>query len=174
MTGREWQPGDVMVATWATIYGEPVVHFMVDGCNNSDHHDEPHWHDVRGGWSSSLTLAADVRPLVVIDPEDREQVERLLCLFHQADQTTPAGMDRMQAALREFVTPTPPKPNEPTDMWSVVVDRAGDQWVRALGPDFTDGWVRAGDLPSNGKWTDYRQIDAVAVVRSGVQDGEPS
>jgi hypothetical protein len=59
-----------------------------------------------------------IRPLVVIDPEDREQVERLARDHHASGhiaawgamhENTRAGLvDEMQAALREFANPKPP------------------------------------------------------------------
>lgn len=45
----------------------------------------------------------EARPLVVIDPEDREQVERLWDAIMGV-----AGIGEMQEALREFADPKPP------------------------------------------------------------------
>ena len=117
-----------------------------------------------------------IKPLVVLDPESDDDIDRLAALISQCGPYM--GVFRrgaLQAALREFASPTPPKPDEPTNRWSVVVDRAGDQWVRALGPDFIYGWSHAGGFPDNvGGWTAYQEIDAVKVLSSGVEPGEPS
>jgi hypothetical protein len=57
----------------------------------------------------------DLRPLVVIDPENREQVERLTNMFGQERANSvfhpdrPLMADQMQAALREFADPKPPR-----------------------------------------------------------------
>jgi hypothetical protein len=54
----------------------------------------------------------NVRPLVVIDPEDREQVERLALLINaQYDNhgVHPREVARAQAALREFADPKSPR-----------------------------------------------------------------
>lgn len=65
---------------------------------------------------TSITLKHNGRPLVVIDPDDREQVERLVKAcpadwnFEQDAETLRECIDGMQAALREFANPTPPKP----------------------------------------------------------------
>lgn len=89
---REWQPGDVVVAydglRWTKV-----------GWNR--------WIDAEGDERhlSDNAMNKEGRPLVVIDPEDCEQVERLalLCIYG-------LDADAMQAALREFANPTPPKP----------------------------------------------------------------
>jgi hypothetical protein len=83
-------------------------------------------------WPLDDTIFAryqNARPLVVIDPEDREQVERLTKALVEAayrhsnvvvsDQASTATR---QAALREFADPKPPKPAEPTGLGAVVED----------------------------------------------------
>ncbi|RNL64396.1 hypothetical protein EFK50_07685 [Nocardioides marmoriginsengisoli] len=81
-------------------------------------------------------------PLVVIDPEDREQVERLReAASRWADRVPYANMredgdlthlDAMQAALREFADPKPSAcTEEPRDLAARIVDRDGDVWARA-------------------------------------------
>lgn len=155
MSGREWKPGDVAMVAGADGVEERAIYTgsILE------------WRTASG--SGFYRYQVEARPLVTIDPEDREQIERLVAAFSPMVTFAPSVVDRMQAALREFANPTPPRPDEPTAMWSVVVDSRDDQWVRVLGPDFIDGWVRAGDLPNNGKWTCYREIDAVKVIRDG-------
>ena len=72
------------------------------------------------------------RPLVVIDPEDREQVERLLASLQGMSFSTWAcgAFTCLQGALRDLADPTPPKPEEPTGLGAVVRDIEGRRWTR--------------------------------------------
>lgn len=108
-------------------------------------------------------------PVVVIDPEDREQVERLVGVFSsQRDwwaDTRRQRSNAMQAALREFANPKPPKPEEPTGLGAVVED-VGDVWIKTE----TEG---AGWCPSGGSgtvryrcWGDFSP--AVRVLSDGL------
>ena len=98
-----------------------------------------------GDFERSIGNFASVRPLVVIDPEDRGQVERLLTTLADRQLLSDEPIDFLlvngaQAALREFANPTPPKPDEPTDP-SVRVRAAGTTWARVgswwITPDVT-------------------------------------
>lgn len=106
---REWEPGDLATSprggrvmrtssrAWVLFDGHPI------------------------------TLEDEPRPLVVIDPEDREQVERLVRAFWDAQ--TDAGDDDhsyMQAALRSLIAPS--KPEEPQGL-GAVVEYDGSPWV---------------------------------------------
>ena len=95
---------------------------------------------------SNPVAAKSGKPVVVIDFNDREQVERLADALIHARQNHPHGnaypgeVDHMQAALREFANPTPSEPTDPkarvTDgrenVWRLLAD--GD-WVCVDGPD---------------------------------------
>ena len=104
------------------------------------------------------------RPVAVIDPENREQVERLwdvIALQSRANPIVGGTIEDMQAALREFAKPAPPKPDEPTGLGAVVEDREGRKWVRAadsIRPWFNDAIG----------WREWSDIDAVS---EGVSDG---
>jgi hypothetical protein len=127
----EWKPGDVAIAQWR--------HF--DGVRAFFSAARQQWIDVDGaefdGDEDDLTL----RPLVVIDPDDREQVERLLRGYSGWKNSPedlkeyPHYVNEMQAALREFANPTPPKPDEPTGLGAVVEDADGEKWIRTTTPD---------------------------------------
>jgi hypothetical protein len=69
---REWAPGDVALVTITEQHGgrSDVAMLRADGC----------WEfsDGSGGHSSRTDVIANVRPLAVIDPEDREAVDRLV------------------------------------------------------------------------------------------------
>lgn len=58
-------------------------------------------------WTEACDREPKCRPVVVIDPESREQVERLLSYYVAPfeDFVTDGRMDHMQAALREFASP---------------------------------------------------------------------
>ena len=105
------------------------------------------------------------RPLVVIDPGDREQVERLADAFTAIEDppVNTAGQHRvasMQAALRSLIAP--PRPEEPTGLGAVVVDDEGHTHVLSRSPA-QHPWVGA-----DGKWREWRDIDAVRVLSEGV------
>ena len=150
---REWKPGDVAVIT---EYGDetPAVLVADNACEAAGHGSSgSHWHYFTRNpdgstWTSNPSPAA--RPLVVIDPQDREQVERLRDLWDDAHEDQQghrpshsgkcARGNCLQAALREFANPTPPEPTDPrayvTDrrenVWRLLAD--GD-WVCTSGPD---------------------------------------
>lgn len=99
---REWQPGDVVVVARMRA-------FYTDG------NEGPMFTFADGSRARADVVPADPsRPLVVIDPEDAEQVERLIRLqdkhFDGYERSTVLAADRdsMQAALREFADPKPP------------------------------------------------------------------
>ncbi|GAA2007866.1 hypothetical protein [Nocardioides kribbensis] len=102
---REWKPGDVALIPLGSA--DVRAMFTTDGWAISD------MPGVRG-----VREFSDVRPLVVIDPEDREQVERLLSAYWVERNPEDPGDARrypgyvsdLQAALREFANPTPLKP----------------------------------------------------------------
>ena len=96
---QNWQHGDIAIAV--NYEGEEkVVRYR-----------RRQW--VFADGSTMPESGTQVRRLVVIDPEDREQVERL------AQAIGAINVSRLQERLREFVTPTPPKPDEP-GRWGVV------------------------------------------------------
>lgn len=114
----------------------------------------------------------EARPLVVIDPENNEQVERLESLYladkhDKCDNTS----DCMADALREFANPQPPKPDEPTGLGAVVEDADGRRWVRNGSTGYLNdpNWRAASPLNAVRKWHTYANINAVKVLSEGVQ-----
>jgi hypothetical protein len=109
----------------------------------------------------------------LIKIEDREAVTRLADRF-SARYDGPSGgtasnhrIDCMQAALREFANPTPPKPPEPTGLGAVVRERHsedGVDWVRVPLASNDERWF-CGDT---GEWREYADIDVVRVLSEGV------
>lgn len=113
----------------------------------------------------SMCIRHDCRPVVVIDPEDREQVRRLgqSLLAHEDMQR--ATTENVQAALRSLIAP--PKPDEPTGLGAVVEDSEGHLHVRT-GRDYAP-WVGGRYNPSIGRGRPWSDIDAVRVLSDGVQ-----
>jgi hypothetical protein len=118
----------------------------------------------RHGWYADNIEV--IRPLVVIDPEDREQVERLAEAVNAAIASPErmTSLEVMQAALREFADPTPPKPDEPTGLGAVVVDESEVEWVHLGSGLWCYGTT---DGPSHG--FEWAHVHAVRVLSEGVQ-----
>jgi len=145
MSNEKWRPGDVALVT---IGGREYVAirlgFSEGGClwttglavgGTFDHYDR-----------DGIVTAA--RRLIEIDPESREQVDRLLDALED-HRLLADGWDegprrrRGSKALLDFANPKPPKPGEPTDPKAVVTDHrentwrllADGDWVCTYGPD---------------------------------------
>lgn len=155
-TQREWKPGDVAWARYTDSSGGEIALRTQTG-----------WMGTRGGMPEGTMEAYDLRPLVVIDPEDREQVERLYAswLDNLAAPEREAQVNAMQAALRSLFDP--PKPDEPKGLGAVVEDETGIRWVRAA--QAGDPW-RPTSGPAN--WREYGLIKAVRVLSEGVTDAD--
>ena len=110
---REWKPGDVAMIPFSR--GEVRAIYRPDG-----------WIVCDTLATDGCTAFTDVRPLVVIDPEDREQMARVESAIAEACGWTRLVDDRrvdaFQQAFRELANPKPPKPDEPMGLWSVVRD----------------------------------------------------
>lgn len=140
---REWKPGDVGVIPFAN--SEERAIFTRDG-----------W--VATGYPRvAVNGYSDVRPLVVIDPENGEAVERLASLlWPHYDSNRLAHLRKAEVtadALREFANPTPPKP--PADVTARITDRRDNIW-RLL----ADGeWVCV-DGPDHGEYLTWDELAA--------------
>lgn len=116
----------------------------------------------------------DFKPeYVVIDAEDREQAERLAKALVEAafkHGNLPVAHngihgDTVQAALREFANPKPPRIDEPAGLGAVAEDAEGRRWVYC-GPGKYP-WARCvGGY--DGDWSNWESIDAVRVLSEGV------
>lgn len=145
-----WKPGDVGISTSAE-------RFIVTARGQC------YWPGEEPGDTLGVSgVPADTdRPLVVIDPEDAEQIKRLVTLFNQTG--TPLGKvfnERLTIALREFANPTPPKPEEPTGLGAVVEDDKGRRWTNT---HEVLAW-----RPQDGRPRRYTDISAVRVLSEGV------
>jgi len=149
MTGREWKPGDVALPPW----GQPAFRTRkgwtyCDGSTGNLNHD-----------------AHNLRPVVVIDPEDREQVEqvaRTYCERACQGRFVLADIAVMQDVLRFLVEP--PKPPEPTGLGAVVEDTACRRYVAGPGAPGGRRWTSE----FGGEVRDYKYIAAVRVLSEGV------
>ena len=117
-------------------------------------------------------VAADLRRLVVIDPDNEDDMDRLGDILdnHEWEPKPRLGafLFGLADALREFANPKPPKPEEPTGLGAVVEDAGGTLWVRSTWPENDDDhlgkpWAQ-GPVRSN-----WQIVDAVRVLSEGVQ-----
>ena len=160
---NEFKPGDVVVHP---EHGRGIVTADGEGGGSL-------WTEFAPGVTIRLrVVAANLRRLVVIDPEGREEVERLRDLMDVAwvDQgngqvearTRGARGNAMQAALREFADPKPPKPEEPTGLGAVVEDFCGHRYVRTGWPEAP--WCNVSEEQSCA----WAHVAAVRVLSEGV------
>lgn len=154
----DWKPGDV-----AMVGADELVVFF----RNNREGDATWFINGYGYQYPASNVSVTARPLVVIDPEDREAARVLALGYNTAPGSS--GTDKMQAALREFANPKPPKPDEPMGLGAVVEDEDGKRWVRAdeVTPDDFIVWHCTKN--SGLDWRDWSAIAAVRVLSKGVQ-----
>lgn len=167
MSAREWKPGDV------AEYDNTRIFRTEDSTG-------ARWVDADGDERFGPALRT-ARPLVVIDPEDREQVERLAIAYtlrhnyagkpweDREQHNRDLVIDSLADALREFANPKPPKPDEPRGLGAVVEDAEGLRWVRTGVEPYP--WASTGQTESGTCFTDARKfsdIDAVRVLSEGL------
>lgn len=173
---REWKPGDVALVTFDNASysqqskGETAIETLPMLRRDDD------WAYPSYGASVMDEMVMEARPLAVIDPEDREQVKRLCDLIPWLG-SAPNLVDDMQAALREYAAPKPPKPEEPTGDGAVVEDAHGNRWTRIAGaPPLDPHGARECQSPPwrrrsyAAKWWD--DLRAVRVLSEGVATDE--
>lgn len=141
----QWKPGDVAmvgreVAIRVAYNGSDFA--FVDGLGR-------HWRNED----------ETARPLLVIDPEDREQVERLADLLGIGDAY-------VSHALRSLAQPEDP---EPTGLGAVVRDGRGNEWVRVEG-EYGHPWFQPGGSDSVSPWSDIPR--PLTVLSSGWTEAE--
>ena len=168
MSEHEWTPGELWLLNEDSGYsGDERILFRTDR----------RWVDAEGDKRdlSDSSVKRLAHPLVVIDPEDREQVERLAeCYLSNVGLAIglPLASKRIAHALREFADPKPPKPEEPTGLGAVVEDVVGVRWVRTESKPNIGGtvWTSAFHvtLADKAELREYVDIDAVKVLSEGV------
>jgi hypothetical protein len=112
LTRHEWEPNDVVIGSinrWTgRLFRADSNDAWIDG-------DRTEWSDDH---------VHNVRPLVVIDPEDREQVERIRGCF------TDAGLPYETCRAELLALSDSWKPPEPTGLGAVVEAADGQRWLR--------------------------------------------
>lgn len=125
-------------------------------------------------WADTVLAAVEDRGLALLDPEDREQAGRLVRAFWDNGTDDCDDAAAMQAALREFAAPTPPKPDEPS-IWSVVIVADNTPFTRVaeahMTPPYDESWF--GEHPTTGErvrlsWAGLHALGEVRVVGEGV------
>ncbi len=181
---REWAPGDV--ALRVSPNGPSYVATRVPRCTSttSSLKDEPHWHFVSKSAhvpQCGTDTLATYRPLVVIDPEDREQRLRLARAILTTSLEPLADWEKellggdaklmrlsetLAAALRGLADSTPPKPEEPQGLGAVVESVSGERWVRS-DLDSQSPWRISDGTSFNCPW---QSVEAVKVLSEGVTE----
>jgi hypothetical protein len=121
------------------------------------------------GWISRASInvgdheVSAVRRLVVLDPEDGVQVQRLFSTLAKENvHAISVGYLSLRAALREFANPTP-RTEEPQGLGAVVEDAEGYRWVSAVHEN-RRRWYQ----PLRGGWVDFADVGATRVLSEGV------
>lgn len=115
-----------------------------------------------------------IKPLAVIDADDREDVERFREIASRwADQVPHSLMrergdmdhtDAMQAALRQFAAPTP-QIEEPMGLGAVVETANGDLFVRSKTITTVAHWKPA----KGGERRKWEHLRVVRVLSEGIE-----
>ncbi len=113
---REWKPGDVALVRVGT--GDWEYGLLREDAEWICQHIGP-----RHAWEE-----VQAHPVVVIDPDSAEDVERVARAMSNMGSFNP---DHLADALRSLVTP--PKPDEPQGVFAQVRDDEGKRWVRLSG-----------------------------------------
>jgi hypothetical protein len=153
MSAIEWKPGDLALVTYHQGFKDAEVVMRADDRSSRE------WISpsvVRGSRLRPDVWVSNARRLVVVDPEDREQVARLR--RHLADLVS---MSQLREALNDYANRRP-EIEEPTGLGAVVEDENGCRWVRCGGRwDRDDGNAVALSC-------DWVDVDAVKVLSEGV------
>lgn len=124
MTQQEWEPGTVAMVTDGR--GEYLALRRTPGATS-------YWvGNVRHATDGKVT---SVRPLLVLDPDDPDQMRELERRLSAADWSasdfTTNRVDAISVTVRAMLPkPTPVKPAEPAGLGAVVEDIHGYLWTR--------------------------------------------
>ena len=164
MSEHEWTPGELWLLNEDSGYsGDERILFRTDR----------RWVDAEGDKRdlSDSSVKRLAHPLVVIDPEDREQVERLAeCYLSNVGLAIglPLASKRIAHALREFADPKPPKPEEPLGLGAIVLDVKGDRWANLIDTTISRHDQHWMSVRNPKLWSDYADINVVEVLSEGV------
>lgn len=148
---NDYKPGTFAVAT---VRGVPNTRIIRTDTNAFRWASGQTIDTMRAHQSSDVT---DVRPLIVLDLPDPQ---RLLTGLRNIAGITPVDGGFLQPIIDQIEAQTrPPKPAEPTELGSVVVDADGRKWVRAnVG---SEPWFSYNCFD----WRAWHCIDVAEVVR---------
>jgi hypothetical protein len=145
---HNWKPGDVMdIDGFIGVYG------------GDDRFHRPGWPPC----DVTSISGRRARPLVVIDPENREQIERLADVFCHSPSS--GWVDQMQAALRSLLEP---EPEEPAVWLAVVRDGNGDEWYRWADHEDVNPWGHRQRIRNDRAWPDLPR--PITVLSEGWQE----
>lgn len=156
----EYEPGTIAMLTYGN--GEKEIGLCVTaGHGGGDYKGRAKWRTASDEllWSS----VTDIRPLAVLDPEDREDAVRALRAFHGIRPESAGSDDVSDAAASLRLLTRPPKPEEPTGLGAVVEDAEGVLWVQF---EAVTGYWWRNRGGRNLRWSD---IGAVRVLSEGVK-----
>ena len=161
----DWKPGDV-----ARLKGNGLDTLAIRTTKDSWVWVDQKGHNpIHGASLCDANWGGQARRLVVIDPEDRAQVERLTAsIYDQATDRPYVGgaADGVQAALREFANPTPARTDEAQGLGDLVLTVTRHLYIRH--GNGRAAWMLAGASPDNRDTYPYSEIDAVRVLSDGV------
>lgn len=129
----------------------------------------------QSGQITDCQIGAHDQVVVVIDPENRDQVEQFARAYEatwvdgykSSESTIDIVVRQMQSALRSLATD--PKPEEPRGLGAVVEDADGVLWVRCSPDRFRACSGEARGLYQRYAGADERdRIAAVRVLSQGV------
>jgi len=137
---RDWKPGDVARLAHGAV-GLRVRYSP--GLCPEFHERTDHWHECEQ-WISDDSVGNQLaRPLVVLDPEDRKQVARLLELESQQygrgwGDPRPGEIDKMQAALRGLLVEKTTGVDDYDPEFAERIIRALRAYARSAGVNVSD------------------------------------
>lgn len=169
MTQQKWEPGTVALVDWE---GESVVRIL-SKYGHTFGSDRSAWWGPEGYLRCEAEAIKGIRPLLVLDPDNPDQMRELAKTFGgkrwpgQLGVVSDSTYEALTAAVRAMLPkPTPVKPAEPTGLGAVVEDGDGDFWVYGGMRSILDGETRIW-LHAEKKDT-YAKINAVKVLSEGV------
>lgn len=136
-----WQHGDIALVTLNS--GRALRGFYAENMTGTTGLSGNVWWLPAADEPAILAVPEDAadsaRKLVVIDPEDREQVERLVTVYNEGECES-FWIDAMQNALRSLVADRHPgEPNEPTYLpGEPVCDACAQQGTDGAADDLGD------------------------------------
>lgn len=111
----QWQPGDVAIG-----YND---HWEIRVVRQHGGSTGDYWSAASGEWPIGVSSDdLSYRPLIVLDPENEDDVARA----HRSINRAWEDAEAFQSALRGLAMPVPPEPA----VGGVVLDRDGATWVR--------------------------------------------